>query len=113
MSRLRVTSNALLALTLAACAGAAPSGGRSVGEAERMRIRDSMVAELAPRFAERAAAWGVRRFVHDAPGLVIFAASNERIEPQELHVAFEAPPPPTVRDEVQAAVQRALDRASG
>ncbi len=84
-----------------------------VGEAERMRIRDSMVAELAPLFAERAAAWGVRRFAHDAPGLVVFAASNERIEPQELHVAFEAPPPPTVRDEVQAAVQRALDRASG
>jgi len=84
-----------------------------VGEAERMRIRDSMVAELAPLFAERAAAWGVAPFAHDALGLVTFAASNERIEPQELHVAFAAPPAANVRDEVQAALQRALDRASG
>jgi hypothetical protein len=84
-----------------------------VGEAERVRIRDAMVAELAPLFAERQAAWGVAPFADDRPDLVVFAASNERIEPQEVHVVFERPPPALVRDEVQAAVQRALDRASG
>ena len=84
-----------------------------VSEAERTRIRDSMLAELGPLFAVHRAAWGVRPFVHDAPDLVVFAASNERIEPQELHVAFDRPPPARVRDEVQAAVQRALDHASG
>ncbi len=83
-----------------------------VSEAERLRVRDAMLAELAPLFAERRAAWGVQTFAHDAPGLVVLTASNERIEPQELHVAFEQPPPAHVRDEMQAALQRALDRAS-
>jgi len=84
-----------------------------VSEAERTRIRDSMLAELAPLFAVHPAAWGGRPFVHDAQDLVVFAASNERIEPQALHVAFERPPRVRVREQVQAAVQRALDHASG
>ena len=83
-----------------------------VGEAQRMRVRDAMAAELGPLFASRRDAWGAAPFAHDAPELVVFAASNERIEPQEVHVVFAAPPSAAVRDEVQAAVQAALDRAS-
>jgi hypothetical protein len=84
-----------------------------VSEAQRVRVRDAMAAELGPLFASQRDAWGVRPFAHDAPELVVFAASNERIEPQEVHVVFAAPPSAKVHDEVQAAVQAALDRAIG
>ena len=84
-----------------------------VSEAERVRVRDAVTTELAAVFAERAAAWGVKRFVHDDPSWVVFAASNDRIEPQEVHVAFERTPPSAIRGEVQAAVQAAFDRACG
>ena len=84
-----------------------------VGEAERIRIRDAVTAELASIFAERAADWGVKPFVHDDLGWVVFAACNDRIEPQEVHVAFVQAPSETVLAEVQSAVQAALDRASG
>ena len=84
-----------------------------VSEAERVRVRDAVLSELGPVFAERAAAWGVKPFAHDDPDWVVFAASNNRIEPQEVHVAFAERPPQAVRDEVQAAVQAAFDRACG
>jgi hypothetical protein len=84
-----------------------------VSEAQRVRIRDAVTTELATVFAERLPAWRVKPFAHDAPDLVVFQASNDRIEPQEVHVAFAQRPSPTIRDEVQAAVQAAFDRASG
>lgn len=84
-----------------------------VSEAQRVRVRDAVTTELALVFADRARAWGVKPFVYDDPDWVVFAASNDRIEPQEVHVAFERTPPKTVRDDVQAAVQAAFDRASG
>ena len=83
-----------------------------VSEAERVRLRSALAAELAPIFAKHAEEWGLRPFSHDDPDLAVFAASNERIEPQEVHVAFERTPSKEVWEAVQAAVQGAFDRAS-
>ena len=85
---------------------------KRVSEAERVRIRDAVSKELAPIFAARAEAWALRPFTHDDPDLAVFAASNERIEPQEVHVAFERTPSKEVWEAVQTAVQGAFDRAS-
>jgi hypothetical protein len=84
-----------------------------VSEAERIRIRDAVTAELAPIFAAKKGEWLVKPFAHDDPHAVVFTASNDRIEPQQVHVAFDVGPPPEARTEIQAAVQAALDRASG
>ncbi len=82
-----------------------------VSEAERMRIRDAVTAQLAQVFAEKASAWSLGRFAHDAP-YETFMASNERIEAQQVDVAFDGAPAQDVRAQVQAVVQTAIDRAT-
>jgi hypothetical protein len=82
-----------------------------VGEAERIRIRMAVSADLADVLAEKAAEWRLAPFVHDL-SYVTFFASNERIEPQELDVAFAVPPDEVVRAAVQACFQAAIDRAT-
>jgi hypothetical protein len=116
-----------------------------VSEAERMRIRDALVATLAPVFAEHAEAWELAPFAHDlvqltvapslpgvAPGLepgaqlapakqadverrgcmVAFFVSNERVEPQEIDVAFRAIPTAETRDAVRVALEKSFERAT-
>lgn len=82
-----------------------------VSEAERMRIRESVTAQLGRIFDEKKEAWGLVPFVHDGD-YQVFEASNERLEPQEVNVAFAQKPPDDVRSAVQKAVQDAFDRAS-
>jgi hypothetical protein len=82
-----------------------------VGEAERMRIRDTLTTTLGEVFAQNHEAWSLGDFSHDG-GYQTFSASSERIEPQDVDVAFRAPPPPEVQAAVQGAVQSALDRAT-
>lgn len=82
-----------------------------VGEAERIRIREAITAQLTPALADRTAPWGLVPFAHDAPFHTFFA-SNERIEPQELDVAFAHPPDDTVRAAMNELFQTALDRAT-
>ena len=115
--------------------------GRCVGqrwnqitEADRARVKEAVYAELAALFERNQSAWGVRPFQHDLPQahpafyeavptavppevrdgcLVSFHASNGRIEPQELTVAFAGMCGKPVREAIQAAFQEALDRATG
>lgn len=83
-----------------------------VGEAERVRVRDTVFAELTPLLAEHASDWHVTAF--SLPALrQQFFAFNDRIEPQELDVAFESLPSEDVRGQIQAAFQAAIDRATG
>ena len=82
-----------------------------VGEAERIRIREAIRAQLTPALADRTAEWGLGPFVHDAPFHTFFA-SNERIEPQELDVAFAHPPDDPMRAALDELFQTALDRAT-
>ena len=82
-----------------------------VSEAERVRIREAMTSALAGICAAKSEAWALGTFSHDG-SYQTFTASNERIEPQEVDVAFLVAPPDAVRAEVQAAVQSAIDRAT-
>jgi hypothetical protein len=82
-----------------------------VSEAERVRVRDAVSADLTTFLAEKAGAWPLGAFAHDSPYQAFFA-SNERIEPQELHVAFTAAPDQAVREALQATFQAAIDRAT-
>jgi hypothetical protein len=82
-----------------------------VGEAERVRIRDAVAAELRQLFAENAAQWSLDAFDH-AGAYRAFHASNERIEPQELNVAFAREPDADLVRRVEAAFQDAIDRAT-
>lgn len=82
-----------------------------VSEAERIRIRDAVTTSLAEVFTQNEEAWSLGEFSHDG-GYQTFSASNERIEPQDVDVAFRAPPTAAVQAEVQAAVQSAIDRAT-
>ena len=82
-----------------------------VSEAERVRIRDAIVTELRSLFLENAAAWSVAPFDH-ACAYHSFFASNERIEPQELNVAFSHEPNAEITSRLQAVFQDALDRAA-
>lgn len=82
-----------------------------VSEAERMRIRDAVSARLAEVFAEKGDAWSVGAFAYDAP-YQTFTASNDRIEPQEVDVAFRARPTAEVRAQVEDVIQAAIDRAT-
>ncbi len=83
-----------------------------VSEAERIRIRDAITTKLTPVFGEHAEEWALRPFTHDDPDLAVFTVSNDRIEPQEVHVAFARTPSREVWDAVQSAVQAAFDRAT-
>jgi hypothetical protein len=82
-----------------------------VSEAERVRIREALAASLGEELARNRDAWSLDEFSDDG-GYETFSASNERIEPQDVDVAFRAPPTPDVRAAVQAAVQGAIDRAT-
>jgi hypothetical protein len=82
-----------------------------VSEAERTRIRDAMTAQLSQVFADKGEAWSLGRFAHDG-AYQTFAASNDRIEPQEVDVAFDGAPSEDVRAQVQEVVQSAIDRAT-
>lgn len=82
-----------------------------VSEAERIRVRDAMTTTLGEVFAENHDAWQLGDFSHEG-GYQTFSASNERIEPQEVDVAFRAPVSVEVRAAVQSAVQSAIDRAT-
>lgn len=82
-----------------------------VSEAERVRIRDAVVAQLSTLFAEQAEAWGLTTFEHHRR-YQVFHASNDRIEPQELDVAFAGAPTEEAMDAVGAAFQEAVDRAT-
>ncbi len=79
--------------------------------AERIRIRDVVTTMLGEVFAENEHAWALGTFAHDG-SYETFSASNERIEPQDVDVAFALRPTPEVRAAVQAAVQAAFDRAA-
>jgi hypothetical protein len=82
-----------------------------VSEAERTRIRDAMTAQLSRVFAEKAEAWSLGRFAHDG-AYETFSASNDRIEPQEVDVAFSCALSREVRAQVQDVIQNAIDRAT-
>jgi hypothetical protein len=82
-----------------------------VSEAERVRIRDAVTAQLREVFADKAQTWSLGRFTHDGT-YTTFLASNDRIEPQEVNVAFDGVPPERIRTEVQQAIQSAFDRAT-
>ena len=82
-----------------------------VSEAERVRVRDGVTATLAEIFADHQGAWSLGAFSHEG-GYETFSASNERIEPQDVDVAFAVAPTSDVRAAVQDAVQRAFDRAT-
>jgi len=82
-----------------------------VSEAERVRVRDAVSAQLAVVFAEKGRAWEVIPFTFDAWWQPFFA-SNDRIEPQELNVVFGAFPSAAVKAEIEAAFQAAIDRAT-
>ena len=83
-----------------------------VSEAERVRIREAVFAELSRVFAENAEAWSLAPFAHDAP-FETFEAQNERIESQLVDVAFRAPPQPEVLVQMRRSVKTAFDRATG
>ncbi|MDB4943227.1 MAG: hypothetical protein JWP97_2761 [Labilithrix sp.] len=82
-----------------------------VGEAERVRIREVVRAEIQPLLERRAGEWGIGRFAHERPWVCV-RASNDRIEPQELHLTFEADPHEAALAELTSAFQVALDRAT-
>jgi hypothetical protein len=82
-----------------------------VSEAERVRIRDAVTTTLTEVFAQNREAWSLGEFSHDG-GYQTFSASNERIEPQDVDVAFRVAPSGAVQADVQGAVQRAIDRAT-
>jgi hypothetical protein len=83
-----------------------------VSEAERVRIREAVFAELSTVFAENAEAWSLGCFAHDAP-FETFEAFNDRIESQLVDVAFRAPPQPEVLVQIRRSVKTAFDRATG
>jgi hypothetical protein len=84
-----------------------------VGEGQRIRIRDAVRAELLPVFESHRDAWGLAPFaVDERLPLACVKASNDRIEPQEVHVVFARDPSPAVLDELRSALQSALDRAT-
>ena len=97
-----------------------------VSEAERVRIRDAVVARLSVVLAEHAHEWGLTRFSLELPEIqphvpvmipaaacyATFHAESERVESQELDVAFERPPAEGTRALVAAAFQDAMDRAT-
>jgi hypothetical protein len=83
-----------------------------VSEAERVRIREAVFAELSQVFAESAEAWSLCPFAHDAPHET-FEAFNERIESQLVDVAFRAPPDAEVLVQIRRSVKAAFDRATG
>ena len=83
-----------------------------VSEAERVRIREAVVAELSKVFAENAEAWSLARFAHDGP-YETFDAFNERIEPQLVDVAFRGPAEAEVLVQIRRSVKSAFDRATG
>ena len=82
-----------------------------VSEAERIRIRDAVTAQLGTLFAAKEAELGLGTFEHHHPYRVFFA-SNERIEPQELHVAFAGDPSKEAMAAVGVAFREAVDRAT-
>ena len=82
-----------------------------MSEAERVRIRDAVTTTLGEVLAQNREAWSLGEFSHEG-GYETFSASNERIEPQDVDVAFGVAPTAAVRAAVQAAVQSALDRAT-
>ena len=82
-----------------------------VSEAQRVRIRDAMTTALTEVFAENREAWSLGEFSHEG-GYQTFSVSNERIEPQDVDVAFRVAPAAAVQADVQAAVQSAIDRAT-
>lgn len=82
-----------------------------VGEAQRIRVRDAVSAQLTSVLADKTAEWKVAPFVHDQ-AYETFYASNDRIEPQELDLIFSHAPDQTVRSAVQAVFQDAIDRAT-
>ena len=82
-----------------------------MSEAERVRIRDAVSAQLSNVLTEKATEWSLAPFAHDG-AWVSFFASNERIEPQELEVAFRGSPSAEVRAHIEGAFQTAIDRAT-
>jgi hypothetical protein len=82
-----------------------------VSEAERIRIRDAVTAALGEVFAQNHEAWSLGEFSHEG-GYQTFSASNERIEPQDVDVAFRGEPTAAAQAEVQGAVQSAIDAAT-
>lgn len=98
-----------------------------VSEAERVRIRDAVVARMSGVLAEHAQEWRLTRFSHELPEVhrhgpavapaaagcyATFHAQSERIESQELDVAFESPPAESTKARVAAAFQDAMERAT-
>lgn len=82
-----------------------------VSEAERIRIRDAVTAALGEVFAQNHEAWSLGEFSHEG-GYQTFSVSNERIEPQDVDVAFRGEPTAAAQAEVQGAVQSAIDAAT-
>jgi hypothetical protein len=83
-----------------------------VSEAERVRIREAVFAELSKVLAQNAESWSLGPFAHDAP-FETFEAWNERIEPQLVDVAFRGPPTAEALVQIRRSVKAAFDRATG
>lgn len=84
---------------------------KRVSEAERMRIRDAVAADLAQTFADKKEEWMLAPFVDQGSHRAFFA-SSERIEPQQLDLVFAGIPPTAVVEAVGEAFQSAIERAS-